>query len=93
MTDTAILRLEQLYPFPKDTLVTELERYGDAATVWVQEEPRNMGAWSFVLQRFLDLNRRIEYAGRPETSSPATGSYKRHAAEQDLVVQRAFGNV
>ena len=93
VTDTAILRLEQLYPFPKDTLVTELERYGDAATVWVQEEPRNMGAWSFVLQRFLDLNRRIEYAGRPETSSPATGSYKRHAAEQDLVVQRAFGNV
>ena len=50
-----------------------------------------MGPWSFVLQRFVDLGRPIEFAGRPESASPASGSYRRHQAEQAYVVRRAFG--
>jgi 2-oxoglutarate dehydrogenase E1 component len=63
---------------------------GEPEVVWVQEEPRNMGPWSFVLQRFHDLGRPLRYAGRPEAASPATGSYGRHQVEQAWVVERAF---
>ena len=52
-----------------------------------------MGAWPFVLQRALDQRIPIEYAGRPASSSPATGSYARHAAEQEYLVRRAFGDL
>ncbi len=89
--DVAIVRVEQLYPFPKDQLLAELARHPGALMVWAQEEPKNMGAWSFVLQRSLDLGLAITYAGRPANASPATGSYKRHAAEQEHLVVRAFG--
>ena len=52
-----------------------------------------MGAWSFILQRFHDLERPIRYAGRAEASSPATGSYRRHNAEQDFVLRMGLGEV
>ncbi|MCP3917323.1 MAG: multifunctional oxoglutarate decarboxylase/oxoglutarate dehydrogenase thiamine pyrophosphate-binding subunit/dihydrolipoyllysine-residue succinyltransferase subunit [bacterium] len=90
LEDTVIVRFEQLYPFAKEALMTELERYPDAEVVWVQEEPRNMGAWSFVLQRFVDLGKAVRYVGRPMSASPATGSYRRHSAEQEYLVERAF---
>ncbi len=90
--NVALLRLEQLYPFPRKALQDALESLGaDTKLVWCQEEPRNMGAWSFVLQRMLDQGRTIEYAGRPDSASPATGSYHRHVAEQSHLVRRAFG--
>jgi 2-oxoglutarate dehydrogenase E1 component len=88
--DVAIVRLEQLYPVPRAALLAELDRYDGAELVWVQEEPRNMGAWSFVLQRLGELDLPVAYAGRPDNPSPATGSYRRHQAEQDHLVRRAF---
>ena len=96
--DVALLRLEQLYPFPDRTLAAELVRYPGAEVVWCQEEPRNMGAWHFVDRRIegvLDgleaALRRPAYAGRPASASPATGSLKRHNYEQDLLVRQALG--
>jgi len=88
----AITRIEQLYPFPRTAVLEEIERYPNLEElVWSQEEPRNMGAWSYILQRFLDLDRKITYCGRPEASSPATGSYRRHNAEQEFVISVTLG--
>ncbi|MFT7167346.1 MAG: 2-oxoglutarate decarboxylase [Paracoccaceae bacterium] len=90
----AILRVEQLYPFPKDQIREAIEGFPKLKTVvWSQEEPRNMGAWTFMMQRFFDLGIQVQYAGRAESSSPATGSYRRHAAEQDFVLKMSLGEV
>jgi 2-oxoglutarate dehydrogenase complex dehydrogenase (E1) component-like enzyme len=90
-TDIALVRLEQYYPFPKEQLLAELAHYpAKAEVVWVQEEPRNMGPWAFVLQRFLDMERAVRYVGRAASSSPATGSYRRHQAEQEHFMRQAF---
>ena len=89
----AIVRVEQLYPFPRAALLAEIRRFPKAEPVWVQEEPKNMGAFSFVRDRFLDLGLGLAYAGRAASSSPATGSYRRHVVEQEFVLQRAFGEV
>ena len=91
----AILRLEQIYPFPSADLRDAILRYPQSAdVVWVQEEPRNMGPWRFVrgfAQPLLDSARRtLRYIGRPESASPATGSYKRHVQEQNEIVEAAF---
>ncbi len=93
--DTAIVRIEQLYPFPEAQLGDVLARYpATAEVIWVQEEPRNMGAWRHMrewLQPLLEgSGRRLHYVGRPESASPATGSYKRHLAEQAAVIEEAF---
>ncbi|MEM1452983.1 MAG: 2-oxoglutarate dehydrogenase E1 component, partial [Planctomycetota bacterium] len=92
--NVAIARVEQLYPFPKDTILAEIERFPNLEEiVWSQEEPRNMGAWAFIMQRFHDLGRPIRYCGRAESASPATGSYSRHNAEQDFVLRMSLGEV
>ncbi|MEM7518181.1 MAG: 2-oxoglutarate dehydrogenase E1 component, partial [Planctomycetota bacterium] len=88
--DTAIVRLEQLYPLPKSAITELLERYQPNEVVWCQEEPRNMGFWPFMMQRFRDMNVEARYCGRPESSSPATGSYGRHKAEQEYLLKNAF---
>ncbi len=88
--DVAIARLEQLYPFPRDQVRAEIERLSPDRVVWCQEEPKNMGPFSFVLQRGLDMGVDVAYAGRPVSASPATGSYKRHNAEQEYLVKKAF---
>ncbi len=87
--DVAIVRVEQLYPFPTVSLPRELARYRNAEVVWCQEEPENMGAWTFVDRRIekllaaLDVKaKRPTYVGRCEAASPATGLAKIHAAEQ-----------
>ena len=77
--DTAIVRIEQLYPFPEAEFAEMLARYPAAGeVVWVQEEPRNMGAWAFVrgwIQPTVQAqHRQIGYAGRPESASTAPGS-------------------
>ena len=90
ITDTAILRLEQMYPFPRQAVQAAIERLGGAPVTWVQETPRNMGAWSYILQRFYDMDVPVRYAGRPESASPATGSHSRHMAEQAHLVAQAF---
>ncbi|NOT30491.1 MAG: multifunctional oxoglutarate decarboxylase/oxoglutarate dehydrogenase thiamine pyrophosphate-binding subunit/dihydrolipoyllysine-residue succinyltransferase subunit, partial [Planctomycetes bacterium] len=88
--DVELVRLEQLYPFPRAALQVLVARASGSELVWCQEEPKNMGAWSYLSQRFLDLGWKVRYAGRPQSSSPATGSYRRHVAEQERLVARAL---
>ena len=92
---TAIVRIEQLYPFPEAEIRAVIERYKAASgVVWVQEEPRNMGAWIFMrtrLQRIMaNQARALGYAGRPESASTAPGSTKVHAREQAELLDQAF---
>jgi 2-oxoglutarate dehydrogenase E1 component len=86
--DVAVVRLEQLYPFPAQALAAALAPYGEAPLVWVQEEPRNMGAFAFVRDRLRD--RALLYVGRPAAPSPATGSSRQHVAAQMEVLQEAL---
>ena len=93
----AIVRLEQIYPFPANTLGAELNRYQGAEVVWCQEEPENMGAWSFVdrpieqvLSNLTVKARRPRYVGRRAAASPATGLNKRHQQEQAELVDAAL---
>jgi 2-oxoglutarate dehydrogenase E1 component len=95
LTDTAIVRLPQIYPFPKAEFAQMLKLYPNAANVlWVQEEPRNMGAWAFLRGRIAPLLQHpphtFGYAGRPESASPAPGSKKSHDKEQADVIEAAF---
>ena len=100
INDVAILRLEQIYPFPERNLGRVLAAYPNATSVvWCQEEPENMGAWSFVDRRIEKVLRGIEghkvrrpvYVGRAEAASPATGLARTHAAEQSALVGNALG--
>ncbi len=97
LTDTYILRLEQFYPFPAQSLVKELKRFKGAEIVWCQEEPKNQGAWSFiepniewVLTRIKAKISRPRYAGRPASASPATGLARLHKEQQDALVADAL---
>ena len=96
--EVALARVEQLYPLPSDELRAELERFSEAEVYWLQEEPANMGAWSFIrphLDALLDELRgdcaRVEYAGRRAAASPATGSAAVHSAEQARILEKALG--
>jgi 2-oxoglutarate dehydrogenase E1 component len=97
--DVAILRMEQLYPFPEKTLAFSLKPYVKAQdVVWCQEEPENMGGWSFVDRRIEKVlavlkhkAKRPIYAGRVSAASPATGLAKIHAVEQAALVREALG--
>jgi 2-oxoglutarate dehydrogenase complex dehydrogenase (E1) component-like enzyme len=89
----AIVRVEELYPFPEKAFKAELERYSDAEVVWVQEEPENMGAWWY-MERQLRSRLGVEpkVVARAESASPATGSQTIHQREQELLIQRRFGS-
>jgi 2-oxoglutarate dehydrogenase E1 component len=90
----AIVRLEQLYPFPAEALKTELERYGDAEPVWVQEEPANMGAWRYVTLAARDhLGVELRRISREQAAAPATGSATIHEQEQKALVDQAFAEL
>jgi 2-oxoglutarate dehydrogenase complex dehydrogenase (E1) component-like enzyme len=90
----AVVRIEQLYPFPEEEIARELERYSKASeVVWLQEEPANMGAWEFVRPLFEELlggRRQLRYVGRPRSSSPSEGSAAWHTANQQALVEQAF---
>src|SRR5437016_3807449 len=90
----ALVRVEQLYPFPAKELEAIFAAYPEARQVyWVQEEPWNMGAWHVMyrrLRRILPEERSLNYAGRPEAASPATGSFKLHQAEERELVNAAL---
>jgi 2-oxoglutarate dehydrogenase E1 component len=92
--DTALLRVEQLYPFPARELATVLERFPEAREVrWVQEEPANMGAWRALrhgLEAVLPEEATLRLVARLSAASPATGYYKRHADEEKELVDDAF---
>lgn len=96
----ALIRLEQLYPFPRDVLVKMLQPYKKAEVVWCQEEPMNMGAWTFLDRRLEEVltqaqikAKRPLYVGRPEAAATATGFLGRHVFEQNLLVNQALNLV
>ena len=94
--DFAVIRVEQLYPFPADEIRTALEAYPQGTPVyWVQEEPRNMGAWYFIKVRWdeygLEDSWKISAITRPESASPSTGSKKTHKIEQADLLAEAMG--
>jgi 2-oxoglutarate dehydrogenase E1 component len=93
----ALVRIEQLYPFPADALGPALARWRKAEIVWCQEEPQNMGAWNFIDRRLEALLRPLDIAakrprfiGRAEAASPAVGLFKRHLEEQARLVAEAL---
>jgi 2-oxoglutarate dehydrogenase E1 component len=90
--DLAVIRIEQLYPLRIDLLRQELSRYGNAETfTWVQEEPRNMGAWAFMRPHLAGiLGREPGYIGRKESASPAVGSHHEHKIEQEKIISEAL---
>jgi 2-oxoglutarate dehydrogenase E1 component len=95
--DVFILRLEQLYPFPAKALIHELQRFKHAEMVWCQEEPRNMGAWSFVetyiewvLGQIGAKTKRPRYAGRPAAAATATGLMSKHLAQLQAFLDEAL---
>ena len=89
----AVVRLEQLYPFPEEELRAALARYPEGAEVlWVQEEPENMGAWAYVDARLAPrLPAPLQLVSRPPSASPAAGSATRHKLEQEQLVREALG--
>ncbi len=91
--DTALLRIEQLYPLRIDLLREALALYPDAESHgWVQEEPANMGAWPFLRPHLTELlGREPRYVGRPAAPSPAVGSHRVHKEEQERIIKEAFG--
>jgi 2-oxoglutarate dehydrogenase E1 component len=99
ITDTQIVRIEQIYPFPGEPLAVRLEKMTALEeVVWCQEEPRNNGSWFFVEPLIEDAIEkaggkvgRARYAGRAASASPATGSAKRHTLEQGALVADALG--
>ncbi|CAN5458754.1 2-oxoglutarate dehydrogenase E1 component [soil metagenome] len=86
--DVAIVRLEQLHPFPFKQVNETLEKYKNAKVCWVQEEPENMGEWAYILRTYKKVN--FELIARRPAASPATGYSKIHAKEQEEIIKRAF---
>jgi 2-oxoglutarate dehydrogenase E1 component len=86
--DIAIVRLEQVYPFPKVQLNALMEKYMGAKFCWVQEESSNMGAWQFILTNLRSYD--IELISRKSSASPATGFKKQHAKESAEIMSKAF---
>ena len=95
--DVAIVRVEQLYPFPHKAFVAELKRYPNATdVVWCQDEPQNQGAWFFVqhtLHENMTDGQRLGYAGRPASASPAVGYAHLHQEQQKALLDQAFGKL
>jgi 2-oxoglutarate dehydrogenase E1 component len=94
-SSVAVVRVEQLYPWPEEELADVLGRYPTATeVVWIQEEPENMGAWSFAHGRLHKLLRErftLTHVSRSESASPATGSAALHHLEHEDLLARAFG--
>ena len=96
--NVAIVRIEQLFPLPVKLIISEIKKFSKAEDiVWAQEEPRNMGAWTFIRDRLDSVLSEInhpciqsKYVGRVEAASPATGLMKKHIAEQSALVDEAL---
>ena len=99
INDVAVVRLEQLYPFPAQELANEIKKYKNAEIIWCQEEPKNMGAWKFVddlIEEVLIANKhknsRAKYVGRVASASPATGYGSYHSREQKKLIDEALNS-
>ena len=97
--DVAIVRIEQLYPFPADAFANAINTYPNAReVVWVQEEPRNQGAWYWLASRqhlinVLSAKRRLLLVSRPAAASPAVGYLAKHVEQQKFIIDHAFGPI
>ncbi|HOY02781.1 MAG TPA: 2-oxoglutarate dehydrogenase E1 component, partial [Zoogloea sp.] len=97
--DIAIIRLEQLYPFPAEAFAAEVNKYPNAKeVVWCQEEPRNQGVWYWLASRHhldsaLGDTHKFLLVSRPAAASPAVGYYAKHNAQQKAVIENAFGEI
>ncbi len=98
VTDVAIIRIEQLYPFPAQAIASAIKAYKNADIVWCQEEPKNQGAWSFVNPLLEDVLvgikhkvTRAAFVGRASAAAPACGSLKKHQYEQAALIAQALG--
>jgi 2-oxoglutarate dehydrogenase E1 component len=96
--DIYLLRVEQLYPVPAKALVQELARFKQAQFVWCQEEPRNMGAFSFIepylewaLHQIGAADQKVRYAGRPGSAATATGQMSQHLKQLKALLDDALG--
>jgi 2-oxoglutarate dehydrogenase E1 component len=97
--DIYLLRVEQIYPFPLKAMGDLLSRFPSAEIVWCQEEPQNMGAWTFAEPRLYAVleglanggKRAVRYAGRPASASTATGLMSKHMAQRDQFIEEALG--
>jgi 2-oxoglutarate dehydrogenase E1 component len=92
-----VMRVEQIYPFPFEPLNEDLGRFVNADFVWCQEEPRNMGAWTYTIEPMQKVlegigrgNERVLYAGRVESASPATGLMSKHIKEHNNLIENAL---
>ncbi|MEX1148278.1 MAG: 2-oxoglutarate dehydrogenase E1 component [Sphingomonadales bacterium] len=98
LKDTYLLRVEQLYPFPQDSVVSVLSRFPNLKTlVWCQEEPKNMGSWTFIMPCLEDVLAELKvdfdrpvYAGRDASAATATGLADRHARQQQTLIEQAL---
>jgi 2-oxoglutarate dehydrogenase E1 component len=95
LDDVALVRIEQLYPFPHKAFEAEMKRYAHATQfVWCQDEPQNQGAWFYVqhhISEALREGQRLSYAGRAASASPAVGYYDKHYAQQKELIAAALG--
>ena len=96
-TDTAIIRVEQLYPFPHKAFAAELKKFPALAeVVWAQDEPQNQGPWFQIQHNILENledGQKLAYAGRPASASPAVGYYDKHYAQQKALLETAFSKL
>ncbi|MEM9740444.1 MAG: 2-oxoglutarate dehydrogenase E1 component, partial [Pseudomonadota bacterium] len=96
--DIYLMRIEQFYPVPRKALIHELKRFTGAEMVWCQEEPRNMGGWTFIRDEIewcagqaKVTSPRPKYAGRPPAAATATGLMSKHIEERDSMLETALG--
>jgi len=94
--DVSIISIEQLYPLANDNIADIIKKYKNCKDFyWLQEEPRNMGAWEYIsskIKRLLPKTCTLKYIGRPRGASPATGSFAIHKKDQNAIIQKAFEN-
>jgi 2-oxoglutarate dehydrogenase E1 component len=96
-TDTAIIRIEQMYPFPHKSFVAELKKFSNATeVVWAQDEPQNQGPWFQIQHNIfenMEAGQRLAYAGRPASAAPAVGYSDKHVAQQKELLDTAFAKL
>jgi 2-oxoglutarate dehydrogenase E1 component len=97
VTDVAIVRIEQMYPFPHKSFGAELKKFSNATDlVWAQDEPQNQGPWFQIQHNIfesLESGQRLSYAGRPASAAPAVGYGDKHIAQQKELLETAFGKI
>jgi 2-oxoglutarate dehydrogenase E1 component len=96
-SEVAIIRVEQLYPFPHKAFASELKKFPNASEmIWVQDEPQNQGYWFQIQHNLLEnmwAGQRLAYAGRPASASPAVGYLEKHSAQLKELLNNAFGRI